>query len=99
MPEEAFRGPKGDRTAWRLPATAWANPSGFKEDVERPLRGRDAADVLDLRARHGLMIGDDRERLDGRPRQFLGLDRIAGEQPGQIVGGAKRPLSRDPHEI
>ena len=66
----------GQRPARRLAAAARPDPAGLQQHVERALGGRDAADVLDLGARHRLVIGDDRERLDRRARQLLRLDRL-----------------------
>ena len=60
---------------------------------------RDAADLLDLGAGHGLVVGDDGERLQRRARQAPLLDGLTLEQKGEIVGGAERPFAGDADEI
>ena len=55
-----------DRPAGRLAPAPQADPAGFQKHIERPLRGRHAANILDLGTRHRLVIGDDRQHLDRR---------------------------------
>src|SRR5262249_33203523 len=99
MREECLAGAIGHRPARRLAPPARTNPAGLQQHVHRAFGGGDAADVLDLRPRHRLVIGDDRERLDRGARELAGLDRLLAQQPGEIAGGAKRPLAVDAHEI
>ncbi len=60
----------GDRPARRFAAPAHAHPARLHQHVERAFGDGDAADFLDVGARHRLVIGDDRQRLDRRARQF-----------------------------
>jgi hypothetical protein len=69
------------------------------QHVECALGNRDAADRLDLGARDGLVIGDDRKRLDRGARELLRLLRFARHQVAEIVRGAERPLAGDADEI
>src|SRR5579864_4231234 len=72
---QKFRGcPISERPSRGLAAAARADPAGFKQHVERPLGGRNAANLLDLGAGHGLMIGDDGKRLDRGTGKFFWLD-------------------------
>ncbi len=48
--------------------------------------GADAADARDLRARHRLQVGDDRQRLGLRGRE-RGRARTAEQAPGGVLGG------------
>ena len=99
MDEEFRRGAIGDRPARRLAAAAHAHPARLHQHVERALGDRDAADLLDVGARHRLVIGDDGERLDRRARQLALLLVLARQQPGKIGRGAERPAAGDAHEI
>ena len=99
MRDEGFGRAIGDRPARHLAAAARPDPAGLEQHVDRALRHGDAADVLDLGARHRLVIGDDRERLDRRARQLARLHRLARQQPGEVVRGAERPFAVDAHEI
>ena len=51
----------------------------------RALGQRDAADVLDLGAGDGLVIGDDGERFDRGARQALLFRLFLAQQEGQIA--------------
>src|SRR5262249_32513025 len=93
MRQERFGRAIGQRTAWRLAAAARPDPPGLQQDVNRALGRRHAANLLDLGARDRLVIGNDRERLDRRPRQLAGLHCLLAEQPGQVSGGAERPFA------
>ena len=96
MIEEGRRRAIGDRPARRFAPAAQPDPAGLEQHVERALGGGNAADLLDLGACHRLVIGDDRERLQRRPRQLARLDRLARQQEGEVAGGAERPSSGDP---
>ncbi len=99
LDQEFGRRAVGDRPARRLAPPAHAHPARLHQHVERALRDRDAADLLDVGARHRLMIGDDRERLERGARQLALFFPLARQQPGEIFGGPKRPAPGDPHEI
>src|ERR1700676_5041182 len=99
MRQERLRRAVSDRSAGRAAATAYAHPFGFEEQVQRAFAGGDAADRLDVGPRHRLVIGDDRQRLEGGARELLLLDGIAAEQKGEIGGGAEAPLAGDLDEI
>ena len=64
MDEEGVRRAVGYRTSRRLAAPAHAHPARLEQHVERALGDGDASDILDLGARHRLVIGHDRQRLD-----------------------------------
>ena len=91
MVEEFVGGAVGDRTAGRAAAAAHAHPFGLHQRVERALGGLDAADVLDLGARHRLVVGDDRQHFERGARQLLLLHGVAAHQEGEVAGGAERP--------
>ena len=99
MRQEGFGGAVGDRPARRLAAAARADPAGFHQHVEGALGHHDAADFLDLNARHRLMVGDHRQRLDRGARQLLRDHGFLGEQPRQVAGGAERPLGAELHQV
>ena len=99
MGEERLGGAVGDRPAGRPPPAAHPDPARLQQQVERALAGGDAPDLLDLGAGHRLVVGDDRERLQRRPRQPLLLDRIAAEQERKIARGAERPFAGDLDEV
>ncbi len=80
MLQEGRRRAVGHRPAGHAPSSAQADPAGFEKRVERALRGRDAADLLDLRPGHGLVIGDDRKGLHGGTGQLTLLHHVAGEE-------------------
>src|SRR4051794_32305943 len=62
---EKLRGRRpSQRPSRSLAPAGWAYPAGLDQPVERKAGQRDAADRLDLGARHRLVIGDDRQRLD-----------------------------------
>ena len=100
MRQERLGGAVGHRPA-RAPCGGRAAGSSRSPAARRacPSRCVDAADFLDLGARHRLMIGDDGERLDRGARQFPRHDRFMGQQPGQIARGAQRPFAADANEI
>src|SRR5262245_64404387 len=93
MRQERLVGAIGHGAAGGLAPPARADPSGLEQYVDRALRGGHPADLLDLGARHRLMIGDDRERLDRRARELARLDRLLAQQPRQVRRRAKRPLA------
>ena len=99
MRQEGLRGAVGQRPTGRLAPPARADPAGLQQHVDRALGGGHATDILDLGAGHRLVIGDDGERLDRGARELAGLDRLLAEEPGEIAGGPKSPLARDPHQI
>ncbi len=57
-----------------------------------------AANFFDLGARHGLMIGNDRQRLEGGLRKLALLLLLTLEEIGQVVGGPELPSAGDAHE-
>src|SRR5262249_20214322 len=63
MAQKCVGGTERDRPPRCLPAPARPDPAGLEQHVERALRGRDAADLLDLRPRDRLVVSDDRESL------------------------------------
>src|SRR4029077_2884640 len=97
--EERFRCSVCDRPAWRLAAAARANPAGLEQKVERAGCGNHTSNFFDLGPSDGLMIGDDRERLDCRTRQLARLDDLLRQQPGQIPGSTESPFLSDANEI
>src|SRR5260370_25781395 len=56
-----------ERAARAVASAARPHPARFHQPVEGAARQRDAPDRLDLGARRRLVIGDDRQRLDGGP--------------------------------
>ena len=88
MRQERLAGSIGHRAARRLAPAAQPRPAGFQQHVERTLGRGDAANFLDLGARHRLMIGDDSEHFDRGAREFSRHHQFMGQQPGEIVGCA-----------
>ena len=99
MRKEVLGGAVGDRTPERAAAAAKPHPAGFDQQVERAARNGNAADLLDLGARHRLMIGDDGERLDRRARKLFRLADVLGHQRAKVGGGADRPLARNLDDV
>ena len=80
-------------------ATAQTHPARLQQRIERPLRGRDAADFLDLGARRRLVVGDDGEDLHRRAGELLRRRRVTRENVGEVGRRAEGPAARDPHEV
>ena len=99
MGQERLVGAVGHRPARRLAAAAQPDPAGLQQHVEGSLRRGHAADVLDLGARHRLVIGDDGQRLDGGARQLPRHRRFVGQQPGEIARGAQRPFAGNANQV
>ena len=77
MRQERLAGAVGQRPAGRLAPAARAGSSRSRSSTStEPFEVDDAADLLDLGARHRLVIGDDGERLDRRARELARLDRF-----------------------
>ena len=85
MVEELLGGAVGDGPARRAAAAARAHPADLHQHVERAGGGDDAADLLDLGARHGLVVGDDGQRLHG------GLGQLAAARPHCAPAGRRGP--------
>ena len=83
--EEGCRGAVGDGPPGRAPAAAHFDPADIEENIERALGNDDAADFLDLGARHRLVIGDDGERLE------RGLATGASARRSRGAGGSSDP--------
>ncbi len=99
MDQELCRCPVSDRPAGRLAPATHSHPAGLHQHVEGALRHRHAPDLLDVGARNGLVVGDDRQRFDGGARQFALVFVLAGQQPRQVRGRAKRPAPGDSDQI
>ena len=98
MGEERFRGAVGHRPPRGPAPPARAHPAGFEQHVERALRGRNAADFLHFGAGDRLVVGDDRQHLEGSPGQLALVGNLALQQPGEVFGGSERPLAGHPNE-
>ena len=99
MVEEGFGGAVGHRAAGRAAAAAHPDPARFHQQVERALAGRDAADLFDLGAGRGLVVGDDRERFERGAAQRAGFLLLAAQQEAEVVGGAERPFVAAADEV
>src|SRR3546814_3883093 len=64
MAQEFRRRRVGQRASGNLAPSRGANPARLHQHVERAFRYLDAANRFDFGARHRLVIGDDRQRLD-----------------------------------
>ncbi len=73
-----------ERTTRHLATACRADPAGLHEHVERTLGDLNPAYRLDLRATHGFMIGDDRQRLDCGTRELAWLLALAPQDMGKV---------------
>jgi hypothetical protein len=96
---KAFGRAIGDRAARGLAAAAHLDPADVEQRVERALGNGHAADVLDLGARHRLVIGDDRQRLEAGLGQALLLLNVLAQHEGHVLGGAEHELARQLHKV
>ena len=64
--QKRLSGSVGDGASGRALAPADFDPANFHQGVNRSLRQRDTANVLNFRTRNRLVIGHDGERLDCR---------------------------------
>ncbi len=96
MPRWCRRSPAG-----RAPCGARADGSSRSPAARRPSPWRSVTPRMSSisAARHRLVIGDDRERLDRGARELARLGRFLAQEPGQVGGGAERPLAVDAHQI
>ena len=58
----------------------------------------DAPNLLHLRPRHRLVVGDDRERLQRRARKASANDAVYRQVVGQVVRRAEAPATGDLYE-
>ena len=89
MVEEGRRGHPGHRPARALPPALRLHPAGLEQQVERALADAHAAHLLDLRAGHRLVVGDDRQGLERGTRQTPRLNLLALQVAGEIRRGAQ----------
>ena len=99
MFEKGHGGDPGGRPSRRPAPSARLDPARFQQDVQGAPAGGDASNFLDFGAGDRLMIGDDRERLDGGARQLAGDIHIAPQHIRQIPGRAHGPAVGDSHQI
>ncbi len=97
--EKGVGGGPGDRPSRCLAAAFGRDPALLEQHVDRSLAELHASDLLDLAARHRLVVGDDGERLDCRPRQLLLDMPLAGEQRSKIGGGPEGPGGAGSHQM
>jgi hypothetical protein len=84
-------GPPCHWSAGRVPLSLWLDPPALKENVEGALAQLYASKSFDFGAGYRLMVGDDRQGFDRRPRQ-LSLTLPLGRKEGtEISGRAERP--------
>ena len=72
MDEKTRRRHPEERPAGAGAPPLGAHPAGLHQCIDRSLAESDPPDLFDFRARHRLVIGDDRKRLDRSPRQLAG---------------------------
>src|ERR1700750_1553690 len=72
MNEKAWSGHPQEWPATAGAPALGADPAGLHQCVDRTLTESHPADLLDFRARHRLVIGNDRKGFDCRPRQLGG---------------------------
>ena len=97
--QELLRRAVGDGPARRPAPAARPHPADLHQHVERAGGGGHAADLLDLGARHRLVVGDDGQRLQCRLGQAPLLGGVALQQIGQVLRRAERPLAGDLDEV
>src|SRR6185437_13580042 len=98
MDQEAIRGPVGHWPSRRAFAASDFDPANLHQGVQRALREGHTTDVLDLGAGDWLVVGDDRQGLDGSAGQAALFRLLAAKQERQIRRGAELPFSRNVHE-
>src|SRR5690606_38977931 len=99
MIEEFFRSAVSYRASWRFAPAPHLHPLRFKQRVQRTLGGLDPSNVLDLRTRDGLVIGNDRKHLQRSTRKLLLLHRVPAHEERQVAGSAERPGIANAHEV
>src|SRR4029077_5857310 len=99
MREETWGRRPEERAAGTGAPPLGTDPTGLHQRVDRALAECDPADLLDLGAGYRLVVGDDGERLDRRPRQLAGDPSLDLQSGSKIGGGAKRPAAGQPHEV
>src|SRR5690349_16229553 len=72
MNEKARSSHPQERAAGAGAPALGADPASLHQCIDRSLAEGNPADLLDLRARHRLVIGNDRKGFDRRPRQLAG---------------------------
>src|SRR5204863_1188975 len=93
--EELARGRVKRRAARRLAMAYRVDPAASLERLDDLRRNGDAADVLDVAARHRLPVGDDGERLHHRARVARRLLRVeALDVRLELDGGLESPAAR-----
>src|SRR5579864_730122 len=98
MPEESLGRAVGHGTPRRALSPADLDPSDFHQRVDSSPRKGDAPDVLDLRPRYGLVIGDYGQSLDRRPRQPALFGLFLPQQEREIWRSSELPFFGDPNE-
>src|SRR3546814_4373357 len=94
MGEEAGRRRIDERPSGRLAPPRRPHPARLHQHVQRALRDLDAPYRLDLGAADRLVIGDDRQRLDGGAAEPARLITFAAEDVGEIRRGLEMPAPR-----
>src|SRR3954454_7518045 len=98
--EELARGRVERRTAGRLAMAYRVDPAASLQRLDDLRRDGDAADVLDVPARHRLPVGDDGERLHHRARVARRLFRVeALDVRLELDGGLESPAARHVHQL
>src|SRR5216683_3386868 len=88
-----------ERAARAVASAARPHPACLHQPVEGAARQRDAPDCLDLGARRRLVIGNDRQRLDGGPRQPARHDPFALQERGEVWRGTEGPAAGEAYQV
>ena len=99
MHEKVRRRYPEQRTAGAGASAPGAYPARFHQSVDGTLADRDPAYPFDHGAGDRLVVGDHREGLDRRARQFSGNGSLDTQFGGEIGGRAKRPAAGEPDEV
>ncbi|MCY1226602.1 hypothetical protein D9M72_388430 [compost metagenome] len=99
MIEKIAGGAEGDRPARRAPASPEADPARFHQHVERALRRLNPADILDLRAGHRLVVGNDGKNFERSARELADLLFVGLHDEGEIGCRAESPMVGDLNQV
>src|SRR5690606_31017751 len=91
MVEKVGRRAKRYRPAGRTAPATKPDPAGLHQHIDRAPRRADAANILDLRPRHRLVIGDNRQHLQSGTGKLADLVVILADHEGEVRRGAEGP--------
>ncbi len=89
----------GDGPSRHRAPSAHAHPTHIEQHIERALADRHAAQLLNLRPGHRLVVSDDRQGLDRRARQLARFGLFLLQKEAHIGRGPETPPPGNLHQI